>query len=134
MSFIADPVLAVMVDELVERGAKLDVWTDEEAERCRLVAFHPFTRHYDLTRHAPSSRIESTMVSPKSGERWWFWNFVIIGQSQEHTIERGIHAFAQPDFALGVSVTPELARVMSKGRRLPKKFRPIRRGARAVAP
>lgn len=40
---VKDPDLTVLIDELLERGAKLDVWTDEEAERCRLTAFFPET-------------------------------------------------------------------------------------------
>lgn len=52
---VKDPDLSVLVDLLLQSGANIAEWTDEEAERCRLAAFFP----------------ETALVSRDGGVRQW---------------------------------------------------------------
>jgi hypothetical protein len=51
---VKDPDLSVLVDSLLQRGASVAEWTDEEAERCRLAAFFPETGMWFEDFTAPS--------------------------------------------------------------------------------
>lgn len=129
MSAIADPVLAAMVDALLERGAKLEMWTDEEAERCRLVAFDVAQRtggiHHrgmlrpvntDTNRDWVSDHYDMLLTSGSGGTY----------SSNLFANERWFSEFEPHDHGLAVGVDPAQLVALSKGLRLPKKFRPAK--------
>lgn len=118
---ISDPVNAVLVDWWLERGAKVAVWTDEEAELCRLAAFAPSICEFNHGR-GRVQRVEEEQFN----ERCWVWNFTEPtrgGSVLASHMERRAGSFDSPDFALAVFIGPRLASNLAQGLRLPAKFR-----------
>lgn len=102
----SDPDSNVLIDYLMGRGLVRDVgiWTDEEAERCRLAAFFPETA---WTSQRPAS----------IGRRWFDDNGVFA------FTERFFSPFEEADHGLTVAQYDvgrrSVARELARGERLP---------------
>lgn len=122
-ALIADPILNVMVADLMDRGVARDIgiWTDEEAELARLAAFWPYVDGFRQGSAYVRSNIVRTTASdaPFGTGRWWWFS----GGASAHVIERFRLAYDSADSALHVALDEIQRRVLGRGRRLPPKFR-----------
>lgn len=95
VKLVADPTLAVMLDMLLEAGhvRSIEIWTDEEAERCRLVAFDlAQAKLYEGTAWQWEGRW--LRADDTGGARMW------CRESRIFSTERWFGAFDPPDWAL----------------------------------
>lgn len=92
-ALVADPVLAVLIDELMARELVRDIaeWTDEEAERARLAAFDLAQRNGPL-HHSGALRPWGKYSVVRSWHR--------DNTSACFAVERFFSSFDPEDFAL----------------------------------
>jgi len=87
----SDPISNVLIDSLMERGLVRDIgiWTDEEAERCRLVAFDIAQRNAPMHNDGMLRSNDRTVRNwwREFGDRWF-------------SVERFFSPFDPPDFGL----------------------------------
>lgn len=112
MGWTSDPASNVLIDYLLEAGHVRDIaiWTDEEAERCRLVAFDLAQQRRALHEDGALQRVPMDGGPHQWIRRWGRTTF---------SSERIFGIYEPADFALSAPYWPK--RSLVRGRRWKRK-------------